>query len=297
MRLVAAVLTLCAAICLAALLGPGRAWGGIVMLTGLFLLARRLGPRGRKRLLAGMMWLSVAVAALCIEQMFWMPRARGIFASPNFLGGYAVMMFFLALRAREKPDWHNIPLLANLVSVALSQSRGAFIALAAGLLVYNPLRRHHRIQLGAAALVAALVLAHYRPQEARIGIWRVGAVAAIQRPVLGWGPGGLEVGTLRHFYNIPLDLTISAGIVGLAAGIWLGVEAMRAARPHPAMRALLVAWLVNGLFIFATPATTVPLFLALAWLASEQRRVEDVAALIDDGQPLLHRRMRAYGAD
>jgi hypothetical protein len=314
--IVAAFLAFAAAVGLADLAGPGHQWGGLALLTGWFLSARLLPPRAWRGLLTAALALSVAIAVLAVVQMWWMPRARGPFASPNFLGAYSVLMLFLAIaRNGDKVgEVRPIAVAANLLSLALSQSRGALLALGAGLLVML-WRRHPRWALLAAA-IATLTAVTIRSgvDEARWEIWRLGWQAAMLRPVTGWGQGGLVIGGLGVFYSIPLEVFIESGILGVAAGAWLLFEATRQAtqaehysyksKADPqiiesghALLAFLAAWFVQGLFLFSIPATNVLLVTVLAYLASEHRNVADCTRGVDDDEPTLNGRVRAGGAD
>jgi hypothetical protein len=333
--LVPAFLAFAAAVGLADLAGPGHQWGGLALLTGWFLSARLLQPRAWRGILTAALALSVAIAVLAVVQMWWLPRARGPFASPNFLGAYSVLMLFLAIaRNGDKVgEVRPIAVAANLLSLALSQSRGALLALGAGLLVML-WRRHPRWALLAAA-IATLTAVTIRSgvDEARWEIWRLGWQAAMLRPVTGWGQGGLVIGGLDVFYSIPLEVFIESGLLGVLTGAWLLIAAAIQARPEPdahvadsghqasngkdhpawrhmsgivprgwsiqtpAFRPLLAAWFVQGLFLFSIPATNVLLVTVLAYLASEHRNIADRACGVDNDEPALDGRVRAGGAD
>jgi hypothetical protein len=314
--IVAAFLAFAAAVGLADLAGPGHQWAGLALLTGWFLSARLLLPRAWRGLLTAALALSIAIAVLAVVQMWWMPRARGPFASPNFLGAYSVLMLFLAIaRNGDKVgEVRPIAVAANLLSLALSQSRGALLALGAGLAVM--LWRRHRWWALSAAMIATLTAVTIRSgvDEARWEIWRLGWQAAMLRPVTGWGQGGLIIGGLDVFYSIPLEVFIESGILGVAAGAWLFFEATRQAakaehysyksKADPqiiendhALLAFLAAWFVQGLFLFSIPATNVLLVTVLAYLASEHRNVADCTRGVDDDEPTLNGRVRAGGAD
>jgi hypothetical protein len=348
--IVPAFLAFAAAVGLADLAGPGHQWGGLALLIGWFFVSRSMSLGVVRCCYASALALSVAIAVLAVVQMWWMPRARGPFASPNFLGAYAVLMFFLAVAAGRTRSvvshgaecngeteiqtvascryWSRPTALANLLSLALSQSRGAILALGAGLAVMSlgVVRRRWASLAAVACCCASLGVAiAIRPgvDEARWEIWRLGWQAAMLRPVTGWGQGGLVIGGLDVFYSIPLEVFIESGILGVAAGAWVLAEAVRKClndvkeranrdqrnhgeskpRPHlgsigdHALLAFLAAWLVQGLFLFSIPTTNVLLVTVLAYLASEHRNVADRARGVDDDEPALNGRMRAGGAD
>ena len=312
--IVPAFLAFAAAVGLADLAGPGHQWGGLALLTGWFLSARLLPMRAWRGILTAALALSVAIAVLAVVQMWWLPRARGPFSSPNFLGAYSVLMLFLAMgrgwavnpavssRSSRHGPWANlhqaiksgVPALANLLSLALSQSRGAILALGAGLFVLLVRKRQTAAAFCILILGSIFAFVLIRPgvDEARWEIWRLGWQAAMLRPVTGWGQGGLVIGGLDVFYSIPLEMFIESGILGVAAGTWLLIAAWRG-RTRP----FLTAWFVQGLFLFSIPATNVLLVTVLAYLASEHRNVADRARGVDDDEPALNGRVRAGGAD
>jgi hypothetical protein len=302
--IVPAFLAFAAAVGLADLAGPGHQWGGLALLTGWFLSARLLPMRAWHGLLTAALALSIAIAVLAVVQMWWVPRARGPFASPNFLGAYSVLMLFLAcdgvaglgLRFATDPvRYRAAAVAANLLSLALSQSRGALVALGTGLMVLilsNRKPQPYKLAAIAFTIGGAVLLIRPGIDEARWEIWRLGWQAAMLRPVTGWGQGGLVIGGLDVFYSIPLEVFIESGILGVAAGAWLLIAAWRGG-----MRPFLTAWFVQGLFLFSIPATNVLLVTVLAYLASEHRNIADRARGVDNDEPALNGRMRAGGAD
>ena len=115
------------------------------------------------------------------------------------------------------------------------------------------------------------------------------------RPLLGWGQGVLKMGTVTRFYNVELDWFITAGLLGLGAFLWVITEAFIAisrienAKEKAALAAFLVAYLVNGVFIYDTLVTNIPLYAVLIYLASEPRNVARRTSGVDDHEPLLNR--------
>jgi len=291
----AAFVTFVAVVGLADWLGPGHDWAGLAALTGWFFLCRSLSPRGWRWLWVAAMVLSVAVAVLAGVQVAlgWMPRSRGPFWSPNFLGSFAALMYFLSVRAsqgmpghgeaRRGPVgqglpgsglvwWPRLAAGASLVSVALSQSRGALLALGAGLLVMAWGSRRMRLPASLAAIAAVAIIPLIRSETTnpRMEIWWLGWQAAKQRMLLGWGQGGVSIAGLDRFYSIPLDWLISAGILGVAAGAWLLIAAWRSG---PELRPFLAAWFIQGLVLFGHPGTYIPLVAVLAYLSARPRPV------------------------
>ena len=236
-------------------------------------------------ILSASLWLSMAVALLAVAQVIHgIPRARGPWDSPNFLGHYAVTMCFLALAWRHKAA---IPIaVANAMVVIASQSRASLLALGCGILLLGKEVMSHktnrwwtRYVLGkrlrldktvALALVAgAIFLSH--GDEHRWLIWRLGLEVAAQHPWVGWGRTDIILG-LPAFYNVALDWTIRTGLVGLVVAAALYVQAWRMA--EPALRAMLAAWLVNGLFLFQVWSTTAPLILGLCLILWRGRSLD-----------------------
>lgn len=270
--LTAAFVTFIAVAALADWQGPGHDWAGLAVLTGWFFLCRTLTPRGWHWLWTAAMVFSVAVAALAVAQVIlWMPRARGPFASPNFLGAYAVLMFFLAAAGKSFAGTcvAHMAAAASLLSVALSQSRGALMALGAGLIVmaWGSRRLHLWASLAAVAAICVIPLVRSDTTNPRLEIWWLGWQAAQQRLLLGWGQGGVSISGLNSFYSIPLEWLLASGILGVAAGTWLLCVAWRDAKGQPAIHAFLAAWFVQGLVLFGHPATYIPLVAVLAYLA------------------------------
>jgi hypothetical protein len=304
-RISLAFFTFLATVAFADFAGWGHNYFGLVCAGLYFLSLRSLGQRKWRVYLGVMLAFSVVVAAMSIEQWWFMPRPRGPFRSANFLGAYAVLMLILAATLYREAcilcqRWAKHLLvavaLANFVSFSLARSRGAMVALALAASILGWRRYPYTVMWGAIGLAMAvgyLTLDNpYGFADPRLDLWRIGLSAALQRPLLGWGENGLTVAGIGVFYNVALEWAIATGVIGLIAGLWLYIEAARVARRGPLL-AFLAAYLVQGMFLFSGPATTIPLVTVLAWLASEQRRVERRTRAIDYEQPFLHGRMRA----
>lgn len=290
-RIIPALLTFLAVVGLADWLGWGQGYLGLLALAGWLFAVRALTENGVGRLLTAAIAFSALIAAFSVMQIFVMPRARGPFISPNALGSYAVLMVFLVLSlgSHFSLATKNTFATISLLSLALSQSRGAILALGTGFAVwaFTLLRREfHRsggvdrsanisslaLAFGSATffLSAAIVIVleiRTGAGEARVGIWLVALQAASQRLVLGYGQNGLWISGLGSFYSIPIQWLANAGIPGVLAGGWLIFEGFRAARGQPWLLAFLAAWFVQGLFFFSTPATSIMLFGVLGYLA------------------------------
>jgi hypothetical protein len=309
MSINAAFLAFVAVLALADILGPGHQWDGLAAATAWFLFCRWLGPRGWRMLLAASLALSVAIAALAVAQMWWMSRARGPFGSPNWLGAYAVLMFFLAVAApvgdrsvatllllgskdgsARRLEYRHLAAAANLLTLALSQSRGALLALGAGLLVHFGPRRPYAVAFWSTSVLAAVLLIRPGNEEARWNIWWTGLQVAAGHPWLGWGQGGVGIPGTPGFYNVPLDALIWGGMPAVVAGVAVCIVAWKSTVSTWA-HTFLAAWFVQGLFLSGTPATWILLIAVLAHLSVRCGRgredVADRAGLID-GHEILH---------
>jgi len=302
MRITLAVLALAAAAGIASLGGPGDGYAGCLLLVCWFLVLRLL-PEGRaSRIWTVLLWASVGCGAIALVQLPWQARPPGPFGSPNYLGAFAAVMLLVAWRERGTIMGHAA-LGANALAVVLSQSRGALLAVGAGAAVLL-WRRSRRIAVGAAgfALLGAVPL---QRSEARLQVWELGLTVGLQRPLTGWGLGGVShivplegrLVAVGHFYSVPLDWFVATGALGLAAAIWLCVSCWRLANQDD--RAILACWGTAGLFLSASWAMWLVLFTLLAELS---RRVEipgdepDAAPVVDHRQPLGDRGAGALGA-
>jgi hypothetical protein len=220
----------------------------------------RLIHRFLDRVLTCLIWVSIGSAIWAVIQAPWLSRPPGPFGSPNYLGAFAAIMLFVAWR-----NTHLVGCAANISAVWLSQSRGAVLAVGAGLLVL--LLRQHRfiaIALALAACVTAMVL-HPSAGNARLAVWHMGLTLWSQHPIAGWGVqefafiADRRLVSLNHFYSTPLDWLVRTGLVGMTAAMWIAVEAWLAADTK-----LRAAWLVQGLFLSAAWPTTIVLLAVLA---------------------------------
>ena len=129
--------------------------------------------------------------------------------------------------------------------------------------------------------------------ESRLVIARTGLEAFIHAPVLGWGPENFAVASDRYFdasdfpmatqladqaHNKPIEVLAATGMVGFAAyalllGRMIWVLARTARRESAEqlfalfMGTAVVAYLVQDLFLFDTPATFLQFILLLGWVA------------------------------
>lgn len=316
-QLVLAFLAFAAVVTVADVQGWGYGPSSLVYMLLWFLFAASwFDRRGWDRIFFLACLGSVAVALVVIHQAFIVPRPFGPFRSANILGGYAAMHFAICClaRYRRQPWWNEaeiwfyiIAAILNAITVALSQSRGGLLALLAATLVITGRRYPKIVSVVAVAATSAVVCWTLQRglDDPRLEIWRIGLLAGLDRPVLGWGQGGLTIGYngLQSLYNVALEWFVAAGALGLAAGLWLYSAAAWAAvtlkdkAAGRAVLAVLAAFFVQGMFLFGTAATYLPLVTVLAWSASEQWGIAQGAARVHDGQPLLNRRVGTHGTD
>jgi putative inorganic carbon (HCO3(-)) transporter len=75
-------------------------------------------------------------------------------------------------------------------------------------------------------------------EETRLNLWRSSVAGITARPLLGWGPGGFrdmlaehevpgEYRARSHSYNDLLMHGVNAGLLGIAAAVWLLVAIVR----------------------------------------------------------------------
>lgn len=180
-------------------------------------------------------------------------RAAGTFLQPNEFGGYLLFFITLGLAQVGAP-----PLLRRLgftaaaigiVALALAVSRAAWLGLIVGLpiLVWRLGRR--AVIVYAVAAVATLVLGTttfrdvaHDPSEntSRIAVWQ-GALRMAERFALtGVGPLGFSkvYPSLKqpeaavdevHAHDLPLNVLVENGVLGLAAFLWAVVAGVREA--------------------------------------------------------------------
>ena len=185
-------------------------------------------------------------------------RAVGIFGSPNALGGFLALAIppILALAGSENLWWKRLLgyllLTAAMVGLALTYSRGAWIATAVGLLVLLPLVRRGWLAVGL-ALLAAMVAAggdvlvratsvaapgSDTAYTSRVEIWQTSLRLLAEHPLRGVGLGNFELAygdsmqpnlalladTLlipEEAHNLFLNLAVEVGLVGAGAFAWL----------------------------------------------------------------------------
>ena len=180
-------------------------------------------------------------------------RARAFFSIYMTLAGVLNVVLLATLprllpaggsRLRWAPVW-----LITLCGLVATYTRGAWIGFAAGALALLPTQRRGRLWIlaGLVLLLAASAAGPYElsnrvrhmfdPSESGIVerryMWQSGLAMWRERPLLGWGPGGVKREYSRfaqpdaykkrtgHLHNTPLQIVVERGIPGLAA--WLAI--------------------------------------------------------------------------
>ena len=179
-------------------------------------------------------------------------RARAFFSIYMTLAGVLNIALLATLprvlpgsfRAWSAPVW-----LLTAAGLAMTYTRGAWIGLGAGAATLLPMSRRGRLALLTGLVLLPVIfllgprdLSHrfrsmFDPDEAgikeRVYMWRSGTSMWRERPLLGWGPGGVKREYSRyalpeafkkrtsHVHNTPLQILVERGVLGLAA--WLAI--------------------------------------------------------------------------
>ena len=217
----------------------------------------------------------------------------GALGNSNFSGAHLALasMPALTLAARSRGRlgvvWGVVAALI-LSGVAVSQSRGAMLAVGAGLIVLGARRSTRRTLVVAAVVAAAAVgvvalatndggsdeLFGTRTWSERVDLWEVALRGAGDRPVLGGGPDLFRLTFEEHAgdelsgvvsdepHNVLLDHLDGAGFLG-AAG-WLAVVAGAATVARRGGRET-IAWSAMGAAYLAQAMVSIDVVPLLLW--------------------------------
>jgi O-antigen ligase len=180
-------------------------------------------------------------------------RARAFYSIYMTLAGVLTIALLVTL-PRVLPGgfraWSAAVWLLTLAGLAVTYTRGAWLGLAAGATTLLPMvSRRGRFGLLAGLVLLPLIFAlgprdlSHRFRSAfdfdeagikeRVYMWRSGVAMWRERPLLGWGPGGVKREYSRfarpeafkrrtgHVHNTPLQILVERGAVGLVA--WLAI--------------------------------------------------------------------------
>jgi hypothetical protein len=190
----------------------------------------------------------------------------------NSLTLYALLL----LPALATGELRGLVLVESLAVGWLSASRAALAGLASGLLTTR------RGAWLAAGLVASLLVAVLARRDVLIGngraeMWRMAGQMVLASPLVGQGPNtfkswwladGPRYMAFGHAHNLYLNLAAETGLVGLAAGAWLGGALLRRLVANvggPWQRAALGATAALLVASLADVPTTAP-YVTTAWL-------------------------------
>lgn len=182
-------------------------------------------------------------------------RVFSIFALPTLFGAVCAFLllfivhYALAARGRRLAGWLVLAL-AGLLCLLFSQSFGAILYLAAGLLAYFLLTGRLQMRrlaplLAGLALVFFLVTAlrykeasRLEPLNLRLANWRQAVRLVAERPLAGWGLGNYQAAVPPvvaknepasiYAHNLPLQLLAETGaplFLLILLGAWAGLRA------------------------------------------------------------------------
>lgn len=185
-----------------------------------------------------------------LSYLGWDPhyyRLFSTFLDPNFAGLFIVLTILLGLTMRKATGWLWISLGVNAAALYLTYSRGSYLALIAGVLVWIIGEKRWKV-FWLAALGIALVILIPRPGGdtlrltredstiSRIENWQESLQLAQKNPILGYGFNTLRFAARTGMSTKPGDsvsragagvdnsflfLLVTTGIAGLAAYVWL----------------------------------------------------------------------------
>ena len=236
----------------------------------------------------------------------WQPRAAVDQLHPNVSGGLIAALIPLQMAAASGLGIAWLLVGLSFLGLLMSASRGGWLGLAvagSGWLVWRLRGRrwNQRTWLALAGLLAlalavgaALVLT-WGPllfPGGRPDLWRNSLDLVLDTPFTGIGLGKrifempfssyvllTHVGHTFHSHNLPLDIWLEQGLLGLVASLWILVSAVRARSASPIWRvaglASLAVILVHGLVddpLYASRGVAF-LFLPLAVIAREDLQV------------------------
>lgn len=201
----------------------------------------------------------------------------GLFGNKNLLANFGVLALLASLSFIGKPKTLLLVLGAAACAL-LPMSRGALLALAAGLLAFYGRRQYWALFVSIAWLSAAALLldVYFNPSRmdssvlARLSMWQW-TVANLN--LFGWGIGTYgSIFPFEHASSDALEISFETGIVGAAIFTAFLACVLVATSYARTERALIVAVLVESLFAFPLhQAATLFIFAIAAGSAVGQR--------------------------
>lgn len=218
----------------------------------------------------------------------------GALGNSNFSGAHLAVASIPALAlatqasGRRRLAWGAAAALV-LSGVAVSQSRGAMMAVGAGLIVLAAGRSPKRtlvvgaVVVGAAVGIVALAtndggsdeLFGTRTWDERVDLWEVALRGAADRPLLGGGPDLFRLTFEEHAgpelagvvsdeaHNVLLDHLDGAGFLGAAA--WLGVVAAAVATARRRDDRAAIVWTAMGAAYLAQAMVSIDVVPLVLW--------------------------------
>jgi hypothetical protein len=238
--------------------------------------------------------VSVFCAGWAAYQQFpgWSLRPATFFGSPNYLGAFAMMCVFLAFVCWLKGFLLKAVVGANAATLLMAGGRAALLGTACGMFFIVPKR--WRLAWLMSPFLALVILGVHAPvgNSHRLRNLIAGFGDFLYRPFLGWGQDSPHPSIETHYYNIAMEWLVATGIVGFGLFLWCAAESFLAARKMPPdtrgpMIGLLVAYLVNGMFIYDTIGSSTVLILALVCLVGLDADKPNGAVIQNDHETLL----------
>lgn len=218
----------------------------------------------------------------------------GALGNSNFSGAHLALasMPAMALAARSRGRTRMVwgaAAAAILSGVAVSQSRGAMLAVGAGLIVLATGRASRRtLVIGAVVAAAAIGIVALATNDGggdelfgtrtwgeRVDLWEVALRGAGDRPILGGGPDLFRLTFEDHAgpeldgvvsdepHNVLLDQLDGAGFLGAAA--WLAVVASAATTARRRSDREAIAWTAMGAAYLAQAMVSIDVVPLLLW--------------------------------
>lgn len=237
----------------------------------------------------------VSLGAIAEHFLFPFYGIRGDISStlgnPSYLGEYATLGLFFCLYAAKNGRTWLLAAAVQIPAIYLSDSRGALLAVCAGLGLYAYLQSSQFIRRVAVTailgIVALMILDRNNllwvrtaaiANDPRVELWTWAWHGILQRPWLGWGHEGFHylfamqghlIGgqPFDRAHNLVLDWLVQGGVFGCAAYLALIGTTAWGVRKEPAFLAFMLAYAVNTFFVFDTLSTYIPLVSVIAFAA------------------------------
>jgi len=311
-------------------------WSSLVAMTAIALAAAAHAEEIDTLLVRYGFWVLLLQSVLAFGQLTGLADVAGAGTLPNstYLGEALLLLLPWTLPPGWKgPSWEwRFRLITVALTLGALAATGARVATIMGVLwVIWVLTR--RVDVAARTRVIAVVAlvcvvagaglvfagdelrgtVSYATLGERPEMWRLAGLAALERPVIGWGPDGYLAGAtavsrpemaesgrmitlVREYadpHSLPVWIVVSTGLLGLVLFVWFMGETVAAwVREHRVGGAVDPgAWAIASttIVLFTAPAAVqiLPLF-ALVWGASLRPRQPAAQGRIDQPRPQWH---------